>query len=372
LFGNATKRPGTEFVTIGGAGCYFDTSLPDDTKIGISTPQELQDVENDLSGDYQILNDIDMTGFDFDPIGQSADFTGTLDGRYYTISNLTITAEEGDYRLSRVGLFGSTAGQGDTTDGIIENVILKDCVYDLEGASSQSPHGLLIGVANSSTNSEMRIRNCYASGTIKCTEGDRGRGYLSCGGLIGIIGATKSHVVYVDRCAAEVTFESPVWETVLIGQAAGFVGQILGTSGVTTEINDCYAQSNFTQAGAFAGGTTAWFAGFCNYGDPQYYTVTNCYTAPTKTMTLGTLYGFFKNSWATTVADCFWDGDLGATEDDSTATEGTSGDDGANDMYKEATFTNWDFDTVWLIREGAAYPVHKWYDQCTRCVWLHN
>ena len=96
----------------------------------ISTCQQLQDMRNDLAGNYRLANNIDCSDSinwnddrGFLPVGSSPDvFNGTFDGRGYTISNLYIDAESNfDSNLATgVGLFGVAASNS------IHSVTLKD------------------------------------------------------------------------------------------------------------------------------------------------------------------------------------------------------------------------------------------------------
>jgi hypothetical protein len=80
----------------------------------ITTCAELQAMNDDLTEDYVLGNDIDCTGHDPDgdgsglnPVGDFLNqFTGTFDGAGYTISGLTIDRSATDY----VGLFASLNG----------------------------------------------------------------------------------------------------------------------------------------------------------------------------------------------------------------------------------------------------------------------
>lgn len=96
----------------------------------ISTCQQLQDMRNDLAGNYRLANSIDCSDSinwnddqGFLPVGSSPDvFNGTFDGRGYTISNLYIDAEN-DFDSSTatgVGLFGVAASNS------IHSFTLKD------------------------------------------------------------------------------------------------------------------------------------------------------------------------------------------------------------------------------------------------------
>src|SRR5437867_2395971 len=61
----------------------------------IHTCQELQDINNDLDGDYVLANDIDCSGGTFIPIGTISyfdyyPFTGTFNGNDHAINGLNI------------------------------------------------------------------------------------------------------------------------------------------------------------------------------------------------------------------------------------------------------------------------------------------
>ena len=72
----------------------------------ITNVDELQAISSDLSGNYCLVNDLDAgSKTDFAPIGDTQPFTGRLNGKGHTISNLTITSAN-----SFVGLFGLTDG----------------------------------------------------------------------------------------------------------------------------------------------------------------------------------------------------------------------------------------------------------------------
>ena len=91
----------------------------------IADVNDLQAMENDLAGNYWLANDINAAitstwdgGAGFVPIGQGAPyFTGSLDGKGYTISGLFINRPGTDY----IGLFGII-----TTGAILTDVVLED------------------------------------------------------------------------------------------------------------------------------------------------------------------------------------------------------------------------------------------------------
>lgn len=140
----------------------------------ITNEYELQAINHDLSADYVLGNNIDLSGTTnwnagngFTPIGPHAgeirqlngdDFTGSLDGQGYTISNLHIDLESDN----GVGLFGGTDG------ATISNLIVTNA--DINGKSYT---GILAGQTEYST-----IQNVEVSGTVTAN-GKR------VGGLIG-------------------------------------------------------------------------------------------------------------------------------------------------------------------------------------------
>lgn len=84
----------------------------------IENINDLRNVSDGMSGDYVLVDDINASGINFEPIGSSGNlFMGTFDGNGYVVSNLTVDRpdEEG------VGLFGGT---GETS--VIQNVGVEE------------------------------------------------------------------------------------------------------------------------------------------------------------------------------------------------------------------------------------------------------
>ena len=125
----------------------------------ITTCTELQNIRNDLTGDYYLANDIDCSGIaNFMPIGNlSSKFTGTFDGQGYKITNLYINRTSTGF----VGLFGRTDSGSEIKDVGLEEVSVRGQHYV----------GGLVGV-NYGT-----ITNSYSSGSVS--------GDVCVGGLVG-------------------------------------------------------------------------------------------------------------------------------------------------------------------------------------------
>jgi hypothetical protein len=128
---------------------------------------ELQyDMKEDLSGDYYLARDIDCSatatwneGEGFEPVGDDSNkFTGTFDGRGYTITGLCIYRPDTTY----VGLFGYT-GLGSE----IKNVGLEDV-----SVSGYWRVGGLVGW------NDGIISTSYSRGSVSCD-------FYQVGGLVG-------------------------------------------------------------------------------------------------------------------------------------------------------------------------------------------
>ena len=186
--GPVTRRPGTLFVAAAPTADFNEITRPpvDSNKIGISTPQQLQNMENDLTADYQLLNDIDMTGFDFQPVGITSfgPFTGTLDGRYFTISNLTHLTNVDNLKRG-LGLFGYVNG-----NAVIRRIILTD-VSITKDHDGSSHGGLMVGLLSGTT---AIITDCYVQGTITCTEDTQ---FQTMGGFAGSVSVKFEIVKYL-------------------------------------------------------------------------------------------------------------------------------------------------------------------------------
>ena len=142
----------------------------------------------DFSGVYfKVMNDIDMNGKPFEPIGGEIDtsyFSGYFDGNGKTISNLNLISKYGIYFTS-VGLFGCIK------NAVITNVILND-LYMTNGMTAQTyfNYGSLAGKAINS-----QIVNCHVESdlTVGC-HGGSSQATIYAGTLIGFMmdgGAVK-------------------------------------------------------------------------------------------------------------------------------------------------------------------------------------
>lgn len=165
--------------------------------VEISNAQELQNISDDLDGDYVLTDDIDASGFDFEAIGgRGSPFTGTLDGNGHTISGLTADGPdaEGARLQDLVGLFG-VIGENGTVEGVgIEEakVVGVQDVGGLAGINngeiSRSYVDARVGgfsaVGGLVGNNKGEISRSYSTGEVNATGNDVG----------GIVGSNKGNV----------------------------------------------------------------------------------------------------------------------------------------------------------------------------------
>ncbi|NLW79442.1 MAG: hypothetical protein GXY32_08545 [Ruminococcaceae bacterium] len=156
---------------------------PAQGSIPIGTREELETIRDNLTGKYHLTADIDMSGVDWDPIGEfytdyndSKAFQGVLDGQGHVITGLTTLGYYGrihgwnDYG----GLFGLVAG-----NAVIKNLGLEDvCIYNTGWTSWTG--GLCGGIGGSA-----QIGNCYVTGQI--SGGGDGTQSASVGGVAGVV-----------------------------------------------------------------------------------------------------------------------------------------------------------------------------------------
>jgi len=331
---------------------------------------DLQAMNDDLDGAYKLMNNINAAatsgwnaGAGFVPIGNNgSEFTGTFDGQDFTIDGLFIDIATRSY----LGLFGYTGVGSTITDVNLTNV-------DITGLQHVSPangsySGGLVGFSSStisgcSVDGDLvgnqkvgllagwlqtgAISDCYTTGTID--------GIAKVGGFVGETSSTISDCYSTATVTVTLTHASDVSAGGFTGSSCGTtircyatgnvtgddeVGGLIGTA--TNTVTDCYATGD-VDGDDVVGGCFGNLTG----------TFTNCYStgAVTGNTNLGGFAGDDVNSVGVTCNDCFWD----KTTSGQAASECGTGEITA-DMYKEATFTNWDFTTIWAIVEDVSYP----------------
>lgn len=159
--------------------------------VEIYTVEDLQQMAQNPTGSYILMNDLDMEGIAW----KSLDFSGSFDGNGYAILNLTLS-EPGDarpdsvdgnrkkYETAYVGFFGT-----------LQDAQVKDLkLLGLRALVESDEPCFLGGIAGYISNST--VSNCSVSGILELRAHDR---MLGVGGLAGY-GAG-----YFDGCTVDVT-----------------------------------------------------------------------------------------------------------------------------------------------------------------------
>ena len=120
----------------------------------ISTPEDLDKVRYDMTGDYVLANDIDMTGRSFVPFGivnntTAGKFTGTFDGQGHTIKGLKYDVSD----KGEVGLFSQTE------NATIKNLIIEDAYF-----KGNANVGGIVGQMYRTTITDCAVLNSYIEG----------------------------------------------------------------------------------------------------------------------------------------------------------------------------------------------------------------
>mgnify|MGYP002543204586 CR=1 FL=1 len=302
---------------------YMTGENPDPDTTVITETQQLVELSNAsgeaLTKSYKLGADIDLTGIDFNGIGNASEpFSGSFDGNGFKISNMTIKK---DASSEGVGLFNYIMGAA------VKNVKLENA--DVTGGSMV---GGIAGwaVARVSTENMAEsignlIGNCHVSGKVKSlATGSKG---AYAGGLVGDNdGETDSKTgfsVYssIDKCSADVSVEAEG------AYAGGLVGGNFGN------ITDSYATgdvSGKTGTGGFAGtnagsiysshseGSVSGTGSIGGFAGTTSGEIRNSYSLGTvNSLSAGDKIGGFIGNGSGTVKDCMSAGVLSRSTGDS-------------------------------------------------------
>ena len=286
-----------------------------DAVTAVSNYAELQAMTG--AGKYYLTTDIDLTGVDWTPIATTASGF-VLDGKDYTISNLTIDAAASDYQ----GLFSTLA-----EDSQIYDINFTDC-----SVTGDDNIGILFGRMNVSgtlTLKNITFTDCtvvgYSAGIISgyidgLTDGDMYNcNAINCsvtgahysGGLIGAIylnsGATD--IFYITSCTytgGSITFTD-------CDNSGGIVGESEGIATYFFNYHSCYCTTNLAITNTSR--SPAHIGGFVGYSIRSSYT--SCYatgdvnltTSETNT-SIGGFFGKLSTAIDGAVINCYSTGDV--------------------------------------------------------------
>ena len=352
-------NPQTEVKSSGSGFLEQITRLSEEEAIAqgytvIKTAQDLDNIRNNLSGKYILMNDIDLSSYsNWDPIGSvDKNFRGILDGNGYIVSNLTINRENED----NVGLLGLA------TMAEIKNLGLEN--VDVSGNSHT---GGLVGLHTGN------ITNCFVSGSISGQENVGGlagtgsnftscyatgdvSGYSNVGGLVGsesgfISGSYASNTVtginkniggLVGKAESHVILNC--YTDGVVNSTGTYTGGITGSGG---EIRNSFTTASVTGR-AFTGGISG-------FG----LLISNCYAAGK--VSGGNFSGAIVGTNGYSIKDCIFDIEkTGYSVAIGSNTGGTTSNNkglSSSEMQNASNWQGWD-DTIWNF---SSYPPKlKW------------
>lgn len=227
------------------------TTVPDGY-IGIYNATDLANIANDLTANYILMSDIDMTGVSYTIIAQNSSnaFTGTFDGNGYEISNLSIESTN-----QYVGLFGYTNG------ATIKNLDLENIsVKSTSTTNSNIDTGSLIGYAKSTSIYGIKV---YGNSTITSNSSNLSANYT--GGIIGDADSNtvversvfKGNIIDKRTNTNQSTFISGITSKATIKEcySSGTINVSSGNTkiygiGVSSSVENCYSTIEITGTGS--------------------------------------------------------------------------------------------------------------------------
>jgi LPXTG-motif cell wall-anchored protein len=194
----------------------------------VSTATEFNDIRNDLTAHYKLLNDINLT-VDYPnwaPIGTSATpFRGSLDGGGFKINGLNIN----NTAFINAGLFAYAAG------AVFKNFTLENVYVNLNTTSLSGKAGGLV----SHFTGGGEITNVHISGNLVASSGGSYTNNLGFGGLVG---RSDSGALLISNSSSSININAYVLAGGLVGYGEG------------VHIYDSFATGNISGGYAFQGG----------------------------------------------------------------------------------------------------------------------
>ena len=222
----------------------------------ISTVAELAAIANDLSGNYKLTDDIDLSDYGaWTPIGGSTAFSGTFEGNGKTIKGLNVNTSS-----QYGGLFGNVSGT-------VKNLNVKGTVT--VNMTSSSATSVYAGLVAGNVGLFGTVDSCSAEGNVTATlscsasssflSSPKGNVYAG-----GVIGSSSSFYEFSELSHKSGTVTATAKMTNK-GNAFAYAGGVAGKSGAT--IVDSYNKGDVSAtATASSGETTAYSGGISGYG----------------------------------------------------------------------------------------------------------
>ena len=223
--------------------------------------EDLQNMQEDLTANYILMSDIDLSGINWKPMRPSrtgvytSGFTGTLDGNGFTIRNLTVNAEQYDsgalfyqnegtiQNLRVTGQINLTSESGIVRYAAALAIYNKGTIYNCTSAAGITAGGNMpVRVGGLASENTGTIDCCRYTGTIHASAGG---GKVCVGGIayINDSDATISRCENVGIILAESGNSTEVKDTIssLLNESSIRLGGIAGVTGFKSTIDQCRA-----------------------------------------------------------------------------------------------------------------------------------
>ncbi len=223
--------------------------------------EDLQNMQEDLTANYILMNDIDLSGINWKPMRPSSTgvytsgFIGTLEGNGFTIRNLTVNAEQYDngalfyqnegtiQNLRVTGQINLTSKSGIVRFAASLAIYNKGTIYNCTSAAGITAGGdMPVRVGGLVSENKGTIDYCRYTGTIHASAGG---GEVSVGGItyINDNSAVISHCENVGIILAESGNSTEVKDTIssLVNESSIHLGGIAGKTDWHSTIDQCRA-----------------------------------------------------------------------------------------------------------------------------------
>ncbi len=345
----------------------------------IYTAEDLNNIRNNLSGSYILMNDIDLSVYEnWEPIGtELSSFKGEIDGNNKSIKGLYISNVVESTNRASAGLLafvsGATIKNLNVIDADIEIQKQTDHFYSVGVVSGNSKYSVFenckvsgnviaevngtcsVGGITGEITTDSAINNCENTADIKAN----GKSELYVGG---IVGSASSHITLCHNAGNIAVNNSKSqkkeFDSICIGGICGNMflkeisncyntGNIVvdcmsdyscvgGIGGYTFSVSECYSVGNITYSnqpvtestGGISGKVVYFFNGLGMSENKESF-ITNCYCLDNSSKTVG-------NIVSEQVANV------------SILSE--------EEMKKQSSYIGFDFENTWIMEENG-YPV---------------
>jgi len=345
----------------------------------IRTAQELSNIRNNLSGNYILMNNIDLSAWgNWQPIGDATTgFAGIFDGNGYAVKYMSVNIK----RTGTVyaGLFGYTnSGSAIKNLGVAGSVVYAESLKNPYVADPSFAGGIVGYSASSISNcyftglvgavlltvpdlaggiagyADAPILHCFSMGTVRGKDAGGIAGRAS--SISYCFNTAKVSASSGNTAAGGIAGNASVeycYNTGAVSSSASFTGSTVGVAGGIVglgSVSNCYNTGAVTAhfSTAYPGGHRSCAGGIAG----EYSGVSNSYNAGEVTAT--SQYAYNQDAYAGGVAG-FASGVSNSYYIDTNAVGEGGTALSAAQMKQQASYVGFDFSTIWVI-EPNGYP----------------